>query len=106
MARIAHERGVFVVALKSGRTEAGQRAARSHTGALANDDRLVDAALERLGIWRARTWPRLVAAAALYLNAMETEGAPPGRHLRIGRDLRDGGGRGDLVRPRDRQPQD
>ena len=77
VARIAHERGVFVVALKSGRTEAGQRAARSHTGALANDDHLVDAALERLGIWRVRTLAELVAAAALYLTPWK----PKGRRL-------------------------
>ena len=77
MAWIAHERGVFVVALKSGRTEPGQRAARSHTGAIANDDRLVDAALERLGIWRVRSLAELVAAAALYLKPWK----PKGRRL-------------------------
>ena len=74
VARIANERGVFVVALKSGRTEAGQRAARSHTGALANDDRLVDAALEHLGIWRVRSLAELVAAAGLYLKPWKPKG--------------------------------
>ena len=53
LAETAHKNGVFVVALKSGRTPAGQRAALSHTGALANEDRVVDAALKRVGIWRA-----------------------------------------------------
>ena len=77
LARIANERGVLVVALKSGRTQAGQRAARSHTGAIANDDRLVDAALERLGIWRVRTLAELVGAAALYLKPWR----PKGRRL-------------------------
>lgn len=77
MARIANERGVFVVALKSGRTEPGQRAARSHTGAIANDDRVVDAALARLGIWRVRTLAELVSAAALYLKPW----TPQGRRL-------------------------
>lgn len=77
LARIAHERGVFVVALKSGRTEAGQRAARSHTGAIAHDDRLVDAVLERLGIWRVGNLAELVAAAGLYLKPWK----PKGRRL-------------------------
>jgi acyl-CoA synthetase (NDP forming) len=77
MARIAHERGVYVVALKAGRTDAGQRAARSHTGALANEDRVVDAVLERLGILRVRDLASLVSAAALYLKGWR----PKGRRL-------------------------
>ncbi|ODT18725.1 MAG: CoA-binding protein [Hyphomicrobium sp. SCN 65-11] len=77
LGRIAHARGVYVVALKAGRTEAGQRAALSHTGALANEDRVVDAALERVGIWRARNIGELVAAAQIYLKGW----TPKGRRL-------------------------
>jgi acetate---CoA ligase (ADP-forming) len=77
LAAIAHARGVYVVALKSGRTEAGQRAALSHTGALANEDRVVDAALERVGIWRARNIGELVSAAQIYLKGWK----PKGRRL-------------------------
>jgi acyl-CoA synthetase (NDP forming) len=77
LAEIAHARGVYVVALKSGRTEAGQRAALSHTGALANEDRVVDAALERVGIWRARNIGELVSAAQIYLKGWK----PRGRRL-------------------------
>ena len=77
LARIAHARGVYVVALKAGRTEAGQRAALSHTGALANEDRVVDAALERVGIWRARDIGDLVSAAQIYLKGWK----PKGRRL-------------------------
>lgn len=44
--------GVPVAVLKAGRSVAGQRAAASHTGALAAGDRVVDAALRQLGIVR------------------------------------------------------
>lgn len=73
-ARIARRRGVPVVALKSGRSAAGQAAARSHTGALATEDAVVDAFLEQHGIWRARDTSDLVHAAELYLKGWKPEG--------------------------------
>ena len=76
-ARVANARGLPIVALKSGRTAAGQQAARSHTGALANEDRLVDAFLEDLGIWRAEDLHGLVQATELYLKGWK----PRGRRL-------------------------
>lgn len=44
--------GMPVAVLKAGRSDAGARAAASHTGALAAGDRVVDAALRQLGIVR------------------------------------------------------
>lgn len=45
--------GKPVALIKAGRSQAGQQAATSHTGALATADRVVDAALRQLGIVRA-----------------------------------------------------
>ena len=44
-----------VVVLKAGRTRLGARAANSHTGALAGDDRVYDAVLKQSGVIRAMT---------------------------------------------------
>ncbi|MBS0241608.1 MAG: acetate--CoA ligase family protein [Proteobacteria bacterium] len=74
LAETAHKNGVMVVALKSGRTAAGARAAASHTGALANEDKVVDAALKRVGIWRAENIAELVYAAELYLKGWKPKG--------------------------------
>ena len=76
-AQVARERGLPLVALKSGRTAAGQQAAQSHTGALANEDRVVDAFLAEHGIWRAQNMVELVDATELYLKGWK----PRGRRL-------------------------
>jgi acetyltransferase len=60
-----------VIALKVGRFESGQRAAASHTGALAGTDSAVDAAFYQCGVLRANTteemfqWARALAWSPL-----------------------------------------
>jgi len=66
-ARLAQARGAAVVALKSGRSAHGAKAAASHTGAMVNDDTLVDAFFAAHGIWRADDVHGLVNAVELYL---------------------------------------
>jgi acyl-CoA synthetase (NDP forming) len=78
-AEFARERDLPIVAVKAGRTESGQKAASSHTGSLANEDRVVDAYLRHHGIWRARDPHQLALSAEMYLNGWR----PKGRRLVI-----------------------
>lgn len=77
LAAVALDRDLPIIALKSGRSEAGRQAAQSHTGALANEDRVVDAFFEQHGIWRAPDMRGLVEATELYLKGWK----PRGRRL-------------------------
>src|SRR5579859_5029065 len=70
----ARRRNVPIVALKAGRTASGQKAASTHTGALATEDRVVDAFFERHGIWRAADPQELVRAAEVYLSGRRPQG--------------------------------
>jgi len=54
-----------VVVLKTGRTKAGARAAASHTGAMAGEDEVYDAAFKRAGILRVKTFEELFDCAEL-----------------------------------------
>jgi acyl-CoA synthetase (NDP forming) len=76
-AAMARERDVPIVAIKAGRTARGQAAARSHTGALATEDRVVDAFFRQHAIWRARDVHEMIAATDLYLKGWR----PGGRGL-------------------------
>lgn len=73
-AAVARGRDLPLLVLKSGRTQAGQRAASSHTGAMATEDRVVDAFLRHHGIWRASDPHDLVNAAELYLKGWRPQG--------------------------------
>jgi len=68
-----------VIALKAGRTAAGQRAASSHTGALAAADTAVDALLAQAGVLRATTLEEMFEVA---LGAQSCP-APRGRRVAV-----------------------
>jgi acyl-CoA synthetase (NDP forming) len=70
----ARSRDIPIVAVKSGRSASGQKAASSHTGALANEDRVVDAFLRHHGIWRVRDPRAMGLAAEAYLKGWRPEG--------------------------------
>lgn len=55
-----------VLVLKSGRTEAGARAIRSHTGSLAGDDRIFDAVLKQTGAIRVDSVEELLDFAKVF----------------------------------------
>ncbi|MGB8779534.1 MAG: CoA-binding protein [Candidatus Bathyarchaeia archaeon] len=63
-----------VVAIKSGRTEAGARAAASHTGAIAGSDSIYDAAFQQTGILRARDMDEFFHAGKALSMQMPAKG--------------------------------
>lgn len=52
---LARERGKPVIMVKAGRSEVGQLAAQSHTGALAGNDRVFDSLFRQYGVYRAES---------------------------------------------------
>ena len=73
-AKEAHARNLPIIAVKGGRTSIGQAAAASHTGALATEDRVVDAFFEKHGILRARDMKEMLSGAELYLKGWKPQG--------------------------------
>ncbi len=65
-ARVA--RAKPIIALKTGRSQAGARAAMSHTGSLVGEDAIVDLALAAAGIIRVRTLVELRAVSRAFLK--------------------------------------
>lgn len=68
-----------VVVLKAGRTDMGARAAKSHTGALAGNDRVYDAVLRQAGVIRARHLNEMLEFA----KALQMLPTPKGEHVLI-----------------------
>lgn len=63
------QKGCRIAAIKSGTTEAGSRAASSHTGALASPDVAVDALLRKAGILRCHSREELIAIASVFRHS-------------------------------------
>jgi len=82
--------GKPVVAFKIGRSEAGARAAVSHTGAMAGADRMYDALFRQVGVIRAQTFSDLIDIPA----ALTTGRVLHGRRVAV---LTSTGGAGTLV---------
>ncbi len=68
-----------VIAVVGGRTSAGQRAAVSHTAALASDDAVRDAALRQAGVVRVRTGLQVLDAA----RALSSQPVPRGSRVAV-----------------------
>jgi len=68
-----------IVAVKSGRTAAGSRAASSHTGALASSDVAVDALFRQAGVIRVETIEELFGVGSLLAD----QPVPGGRRVAI-----------------------
>lgn len=86
----AAKAGKPVVAFKIGRSEAGARAAVSHTGAMAGADRMYDALFKQVGVIRAQTFADLLDIPA----ALSTGRKLRGNRIAI---LTSTGGAGTLV---------
>ena len=71
---VTEEKPVLVI--KSGRTPAGERAARSHTGSLAQSgrDQLYDALFEQSGVLRANTLGDLFRTAKIFATGLRLDG--------------------------------
>lgn len=77
-ARELAEKGVRIAAIKSGASDAGSRAASSHTGAIASPDVAVEALFRKAGIVRCRSRQELVTVAAV-----QSQGVPKGKNIAI-----------------------
>lgn len=65
-----------VLVIKSGRTPAGERAAKSHTGSLAQSgrDQLYDSLFEQAGVQRIETLGELFRTAKIFASGLKLEG--------------------------------
>lgn len=87
---IARAAGKAVVAFKVGRSEAGARAAISHTGAMAGSDRMYDAFFQQVGVIRAEKFNDLLDIC----SALTTTRILKGQRIAV---LTSTGGAGTLV---------
>ena len=74
LARKALLAGKAIVVLKAGRTPAGQKSALAHTGAVAGDEAVVDAAFRQAGVVRVRSLEELLINAGLLAQGHRLRG--------------------------------
>ena len=87
LAEIALEKNKPILIMKSGRSEAGSRAAVSHTGSLAGSDRIYDNFFKQTGIVRADDYDEIISFSKLHLSGK----IPAGKNTVI---ITSSGGRG------------
>lgn len=75
--REARRRGKVVIVVKAGRTEAGGRAAATHTATLAGEDRVYDEVFRSLGVHRADSVEEMLDVACVAVRGRR----PRGRRL-------------------------
>ncbi|MEL7120165.1 MAG: bifunctional acetate--CoA ligase family protein/GNAT family N-acetyltransferase [Bacteroidota bacterium] len=75
----AFSRNKPIIVLKAGKSQEGQKAAHSHTGVLAGDDDIYNAAFERVGIIRVETIAQLFNCA----QALSMQPRPLGKRMAI-----------------------
>ncbi|UFS58334.1 acetate--CoA ligase family protein [Subtercola endophyticus] len=80
VAHRALEAGKPIVAYKAGRSEEGMRSAMAHTGAMATNDAVVDAAFKQAGIVRVESLEELVSTVGLLGY---TDRRPRGRRMGV-----------------------
>jgi len=97
-ARAAHAAGKPVVAYKLGRSKLGARLARSHTGALAGEDRALEAYFRDCGILRVDLLETLIEIGPLLAGHRPRDrGVAPGRAPRVAVVTNTGGGAASVV---------
>ncbi len=74
LAEAALEKEKPVLVMKVGRSEAGRRAAASHTGSLAGSDNIYDAFFKQTGIVRIDGYTELISFTPLFLNGKLPQG--------------------------------
>jgi acyl-CoA synthetase (NDP forming) len=89
----ADQAGKPIIALKVGASQAGQQSALAHTGAVAGDDAVVDAALRQLNVIRVASIEELLTTASL----LGYQRVPRGRRMGV---LTASGGACDIIADR------
>ena len=74
LARAAQEAGKAIVALKTGRSEAGRMMAMAHTGAVAGDDEVISAVFRQYGVIRTDSLEELVVTTGFMASQPRSGG--------------------------------